>query len=283
MLVHAYLLIGEKSSTLEEGHQLAMAVNCLSPGEKVFCGECLSCRKIRHGNHPDVMTIEPQGTSMKIGQMREIQKAIGFKRFEGRCKVVVLTGAELLTIEAGNSLLKVLEDPPSDTLFILNGSNADNILPTILSRCQTIQVADSRSGSETTDGTEDDMAQVHSLLRGLPTMDDNQLLSLAGELEKNRENIRNILELLLATLRDLAVCRITGGESLACYPLWLSQLAEVEMTPEKALLAAMEVQKSQRQIEQKANIHLVLDVLLIKLHKLMKAEEQYGDGCWSQV
>ena len=219
---------------------------------------------------------------MKIGQMREIQKAIGYKRFEGRCKVIVLTEAELLTEAAGNSLLKVLEEPPSDTLFILNAENGDNILPTILSRCQMIQVSGSSAGEIIGDDSAD-MVQVHDLLRRLPMMDDNQLLTEAAEWEKNREKIRHLLELLLAALRDSAICRITGEPSLACYPQWLSQLAEVELAPETALLAAMEVQKSQRQIEQKANMHLVLDVLLIKLHKLMKAEEHYGDGSWSQV
>jgi len=273
-LAHAYLFTGQPTETLEEALQLAMAANCLSPDTEPFCGECLSCRKIRHGNHPDVLLVTPQGLTLKIGQTREIQKAMGFKRFEGQYKVVIMAGAELMSIAAGNSLLKILEEPPANTIFILTAENVDGILPTIQSRCQLLQVPEGTPADQGADGIQEKMEKAHTILEQLPQMDANQLLQLAGELDKNKEEIPAVLEIFLTTLRDLAVCRLTGMQSLACLPQWLERAERLAISPEKCLQAAGLVQNSLRQLEQKANTHLVLDVLLIRLHQLMRTGQQ---------
>lgn len=282
-LVHAYLFLGEKTRVLKEATELAMAVNCLMPGGKIPCGGCLACRKIRHGNHPDVIRIEPQGASLKIGQVREVQKAIYYKGFEGRCKVVILSGADFLTTEAANSLLKVLEDPPQGTLFILTAQNGDNILPTVLSRCQLIKIAGDEQAGKNENDLQSGLSEVRDILAKLPTMDYSELLAASGSWEKNRENVRALLDQLLAYLRDTVAAKITADDRLAVLPHWFSEAGENSIDPNTALLAAEEVQKSQRQIDQNANLHLVLDVLFIKLRNLMRLEERYGDGRWSQV
>ena len=102
------------------------------------CGLCPSCRKFASGNHPDFLEIMPEGAGIKIGQVREIKKSLQYPPMEAGRRVVLLGEVHTMRREAANSLLKVLEEPPADTILILTGDEAGGILPTILSRCQVI-------------------------------------------------------------------------------------------------------------------------------------------------
>lgn len=284
LLVHAYLLIGDKSKMQEEALETAMAVNCLFPVDGFACGECLSCRKIKHGNHPDVVIVEPRGATLKIDQIREVQRAISFKQFEGRYKVVILLDANKMTVEAANSLLKVLEEPPSGTLFILIAENGDNILPTVLSRCQIV-----KAGRKDTDmcGDMGNYNQWHEQIRGLigqlPSIDLHQLLKISDSWNKNRDNVRSVLEYLLVWLRDIAVAKISRKDSLLFNPSVFETVVNSDIKAETAVRAVLEVQNSRRQIEQNANAKLVLDVLLMKLQRLIRSEERYGESSRCEV
>ncbi len=138
-LTHAYLFsgprgVGKRATALA----LAKALNCVEHSDEA-CGICLSCRKINDSNHPDVKVIEPQGLSLSIAQMRELQKEISLKPLEGRWKIYIISEAEKMTPQAANSLLKTLEEPPPHSLIILVTSQEDSLLPTIISRCQRIK------------------------------------------------------------------------------------------------------------------------------------------------
>lgn len=103
------------------------------------CGTCLACRKVDSGNHPDLRFIRPDGSQLKIGQIRELQKQIIYEPFEARRKVYILTDVERMTKEAENCLLKTLEEPPASSVLILLTSNIRSLLPTTRSRCQILQ------------------------------------------------------------------------------------------------------------------------------------------------
>ncbi len=102
------------------------------------CGHCSSCKKIKSGNHPDIITIEPSGTYIRIDQIRNLCGLLSLKPHEARLRVIIISDAQALTTEAGNALLKELEEPPSGTLFILTAPQKSDLLPTILSRSQVI-------------------------------------------------------------------------------------------------------------------------------------------------
>ena len=102
------------------------------------CDRCSSCRKIDHLNHPDVRVITPEEGSIKIEQIRQLKREAGYKLFEGKKKVWIIEEADKLTLEAANSLLKILEEPPPDVVFILISETQEKLLPTILSRCEII-------------------------------------------------------------------------------------------------------------------------------------------------
>ncbi len=101
--------------------------------------DCLACRKVASGNHPDLRFIRPTGNQLKIAQIRELQKQIIYEPLEASRKVYILTDAERMNIEAENCLLKTLEEPPASSVLILLTSNLESLLPTTRSRCQILQ------------------------------------------------------------------------------------------------------------------------------------------------
>ncbi|HHU75506.1 MAG TPA: DNA polymerase III subunit delta' [Firmicutes bacterium] len=111
----------------------AQALNCAHPNPP--CGLCLSCRKTISGNHPNLFQIEPQGASIKIEQLRELKEKLSYLPTEGTKKICIIYGADLLTLPAGNSILKILEEPPEDVVFLLLSARPWVLLQTILSRC----------------------------------------------------------------------------------------------------------------------------------------------------
>jgi DNA polymerase III subunit delta' len=135
---------------------IAEALNCLQPRaggpgesgpegqanllERDACGECVPCRRVARGVHPDVILIEPADTgTIKIDQIRDVIERAGYRPFEGRRRVVVIDEADSLMPAAQHALLKTLEEPPSASIFILVSSMPDALLPTVRSRCQRLR------------------------------------------------------------------------------------------------------------------------------------------------
>jgi DNA polymerase-3 subunit delta' len=148
-LAHAYLLIGPPHvGKMTLALKLAQAVNCEVAESP--CGECASCHKILQGKHADVQVIglstngnlaEAKKTEIGIAQIREVQHSASLPPFEGRSRVFIIDGAEQLSTEAANCLLKTLEEPADSVIFILLTTN-DRLLPaTVVSRCQRLELS----------------------------------------------------------------------------------------------------------------------------------------------
>ena len=133
-LAHAYLLVG---SSLEIALWITQSVYCK---EQTACGQCANCRRIEHGNHPDVHIVVPDGTKIKVDQIRELQREAALKAVEGQKQVFIIDKASKMNENAANALLKSLEEPLQDTLYLLVSETKNNILPTIISRVQTLKV-----------------------------------------------------------------------------------------------------------------------------------------------
>jgi len=177
-IAHAQLFLGnEGTGALPLALAYASMVNCLNPKEHDSCGECNSCKKSAHYMHADIHftypTISPAKLSrdfitdwrsiletnpymgyqhwlQKIGadnkqgnitaeETKDIVRRLGLKQVEGKFKIQIIWGAEYLSKE-GNKLLKILEEPPENTLFLLIAEDSDKILPTILSRTQVLKI-----------------------------------------------------------------------------------------------------------------------------------------------
>ncbi|NNJ10028.1 DNA polymerase III subunit delta' [Chloroflexales bacterium ZM16-3] len=131
--------------------QMAQALNCeRSPGDP--CQECRACRRIARGNHPDVrvagMATQAAGLKpdeaarqkeLKIATVREWQRDISLRPYEGRRRVLILHDAERLNEESSNAMLKTLEEPPDYATIILV-ANSSELLPTIVSRCRVLRL-----------------------------------------------------------------------------------------------------------------------------------------------
>lgn len=141
-LSHAYLFtgadgIGKQTLAL----QLAAAVNCENPpapGEP--CGSCRPCRLIPSLKHPDVFVLRPEGTSGKIlvDSARELIHTLALKPLEARRRIALLLDFHRAPPGAANALLKTIEEPPPSALLLLTTETADELLPTIVSRCRTV-------------------------------------------------------------------------------------------------------------------------------------------------
>ena len=119
---------------------LAKAINCKG-SQADSCGACLSCRKISHDNHTDVKIISPSGRSRNIGVdvIDFISDLAAYHAFESDWRVIIVEDSDRMREPAQNHFLKTLEEPPSNTLFILLTEYPGMLLPTIRSRCQQVR------------------------------------------------------------------------------------------------------------------------------------------------
>lgn len=118
----------------------ARALNCQGEARSraLPCDQCRSCKKILSSMHPDIIRVAPVKEKIKISQIRQIYGQIKAKPHEAKFRMVLIQGAESMNPEASNALLKILEEPPERTFFILTAERTDGLLPTILSRCRQV-------------------------------------------------------------------------------------------------------------------------------------------------
>jgi DNA polymerase III subunit delta' len=133
---HAYLFVGpEGVGRVLAALALAASLNC----EKGGCGECSVCLRTLRRAHPDVYLIMPEGAQILVDQVRDVRAAAFRSPMEARTKVFIFEDAHRLNPAAANALLKVLEEPPGDVLFVLMTSAPEDLLPTIASRCRRVE------------------------------------------------------------------------------------------------------------------------------------------------
>ncbi|WP_170005956.1 DNA polymerase III subunit delta' [Bacillus fonticola] len=139
-VAHAYLFEGPKGAgKAAYGQLLAKLLLCSSISEDGMpCNHCTDCKRIASGNHPNVFSVAPDGLSIKKEQIQLLQTELKKRAFEEKPKVYILHAADKMTSQAANSLLKFLEDPPSDTHAILLTEQKNHLLLTIQSRLQQL-------------------------------------------------------------------------------------------------------------------------------------------------
>ncbi|MDY0042014.1 MAG: DNA polymerase III subunit delta' [Desulforhabdus sp.] len=115
--------------------EFAKAMNCSSAEDWDACDHCMSCRKIDQGVHPDLTWVTSDGAFIKLDQIRDLRKRVRFRPFEGTWRMIVIQDAQKLRDESANALLKMLEEPPGQNIFILLVLEPQMLLPTIVSRC----------------------------------------------------------------------------------------------------------------------------------------------------
>jgi DNA polymerase-3 subunit delta' len=295
---HAYLLLGlPQIGKTALALNFAQALHCLGEGKP--CGQCRSCLKIAHGNHPDVRVIEAVNGTIKIDQIRSMQREVALSPHEGRWKVYIIRQMERATTEAANCLLKTLEEPPAQVVLMLTASDMDQLLPTIISRCQVLNLRSpstplvQRALEERWEvGPErakllarlsggrlgwavrvsEDEALLQKRERRLDEMMDLmgqgrvERLRYAQQLSRNPERLRTVLDLWLIWWRDLLL--IKGGSSTEVTNVdreatLRSQAQGYSLSQVQGFIEALRA--AVWQLEHNANTRLVLEVLMLSL------------------
>ncbi len=279
-------------------HQVSSASDLLQTAGP--CEQCVSCRKIKSGNHPDILIVRPSGAFIKIDQIRSLCDTLAMKPYEATTRVVILTQAESMNAAAGNALLKVLEEPPPQTILILTAVQKSELMATIVSRCQHVRFnpihsqtleqvliashgldpRDARILSASAYGSLGRALALHAagwlarrkwLLEQLSALDRRPLvetLAIAEHLAQNKDELPDVLELLMSWLRDLAVCKICPDRIIhSDFSAQLQMLSRQKSTA--SLLAGLEILQTLHHRRSVAtNLRLTLEELILKLAQI---------------
>lgn len=216
--------------------------------EQAPCGVCRACRKLKNGNHPDLHIIRPDGSQIKIDQIREMQQQIFFQPLEGQRKIYILANTERLNDAAANAILKTLEEPPAASTLILLTENIETIIPTIRSRCQILPFYPMHTEQLTTalvehlsidkdtasDAAilasglvgkaitliEDDISKSQKVPDILSESDTMAAFKIAEEIEKNQDS----LDELISWYRDLLLLHQGASIELLTHPDAIEEL-----------------------------------------------------------
>ena len=132
---HAYLFTGPRGTGKTSiARLLAKALNC-EEGIGHICNNCENCKTINSNSHPDVIEIDAASNS-RVEEIRNIIEQVRYAPIKGRFKVYIIDEVHMLSNNAFNALLKTLEEPPEQVIFILATTEPYKVLPTIISRCQ---------------------------------------------------------------------------------------------------------------------------------------------------
>ena len=308
---HAYLLVGPAQvgkRTL--ALNMAQALNCLST-EDSPCGECLQCRRISSAQHADVLVIGVQRGAegaasrreISIDDVREVQRQTSLKPYEGKHRVFIFDGAEYMSEEAANALLKTLEEPPSEVMIILLTSREEALLPTVRSRCRRLELRPLPQSKVTEELVsfhsvgEEQAAKLARLSMGclgwaisavkdpsimekqgeemeriaqlsLASLEDrfSYTSDLASSFFRNREATREVLYLWLRWWRDLLLIK-EGAEEFVYNAEWAETLRHRAsgLTTAQVVGFIKGIQRTMDALEHNANARLALDVMMLGL------------------
>jgi DNA polymerase III delta prime subunit len=271
-LHHAVILYGPSQALLRDlAVRIAKTLNCLSGSTG---DDCAVCQRIDRRLHPDVHFVEVGGERklISIEQIRAIVSEASMRPYEGRNKVFILDPAEGLSVSGSNSLLKTLEEPVSDTTFLLLTRTPDLLLPTIRSRSQPIFIGEtSRTWSGPAEARrirqvallEDgqDLAEaILDLLGRFATRGESAALLSIAALIAAHEKTNDALALLGAILCD--VVALDPAESLD--PDKLAAIRD-RIPRERLLAAADSAMAAIRWLSVNADARLLAESIVAKL------------------
>lgn len=298
---HAFLFSGPQGAGKKTtAMAFARALLCQSPRAADACGRCRDCRLVGDGTHPDLHIIKPDGASIKIQQVRQLQRNVLLSPHQGHRQVYILECVDKMTVEAANSLLKNLEEPPSGVVYILLTEQPYSLLPTITSRCQhfpfhPLSIKEVEIGLSSIAGLSAKDVRFAVALAG-GSLGKAQALLSQGQYKARRDDVIKLaanlrrtnlseishraeemaqdkptalvqLDLLLQWYRDLLIWRETGCEDILINRDRISDI-DIEAalyTTGRLIDIISDIELAKRQLSANANTRLVLDIMLMRL------------------
>jgi len=293
-IAHAYLFVGPEGCG-KRTTALALIEAAFCNGID-GCGNCPTCRRVAALQHPDLHLLEPDGAFIKIDQVRQLQRELSLRPYEATFKACIIEAADRFHQSAGNALLKTLEEPPGSALMILLTANPEAVLPTIRSRCQTVNFQHLPEGTVAQllagQGVDPVAARLAACLAGgspgramelcseealsgrkeiieqlfsLSLKDIGTLFTTSERLAAEKEGLPEILDLLTAFLRDMLHLRV-GGTELVNRDLADLVTREAKRHPSERVMELIDHVKTARlALQRNVNARLALDVLLMRL------------------
>jgi len=201
-----------------------------------------------------ILEIGKDNSAIKIEQIRQLKQKLSLKSFSGTKKATIIWNAENLTVEAQNTCLKILEEPPLDTVILLTTTNENLLLPTIISRCEVIRIKNYSPRGEAGELGIRSKDKSTTSVENIQRMDTGERFALAEQLckkldkDEKLEDVRRRVEKWLDDLIEEIHSEIIGASAVEPLPKQI-----------KSTLLA------KRQIKQNLNMRLVLENLLIGL------------------
>jgi DNA polymerase-3 subunit delta' len=255
----------------------AQAINCLSPrgeGESYdACGTCPACARIARDVHPDVVIVEPgESGSIRIEQIRDVIDRAGYRPFEGRRRVVIINDADAMASSPQNALLKVLEEPPPSSVFILITARPDMLLPTVQSRCQRLRFQLAEQGTSDADA----MEVARRVLELAAASDEpRQRIEAAKELlvntgaggREDREQLASHLHAMASLIRDVELLSSRGASGRLANPDVRPEIERLTKAYQgtRGLSAFGSVDRALAALDSNASVKIVADWLVLKL------------------
>lgn len=301
---HAYCFAGPQGvGKATTARVFACALLCPTSNEGIPCGTCHTCRRLARGVHPDLHWLASEGT-LGIDDVRRLQGELSLAAFEAERKFAVIDGADALTVPAQNALLKLLEEPPGDTVIVLVAENPSNLLPTIRSRTQTLRfqplplevvardlmaqgakVKEARLIAAVAEGSlgtaraalkegivarRNEVAAWCDQLSG--AMGRRAILTVGQRLEGEKEHIDVYLNFFLLWFRDLLLVREGAHEAVANQDIVEEiQQRAAGFEAHRLVQAMRAVDGARRNIQGNANLRITLDVMLTNVQRSLAA------------
>lgn len=308
-LSHAYLIVGNPGIPLYESAQyLAKSILCDDPSP-LACDNCITCLRIESDNYPDIIKLDGAKGTIKKEDVLNIESRFEKTAFETKgIMIYIINLVENMTSEAVNSMLKFLEEPDSEVYAFLTTNNVNNVLPTIVSRCQTLNfksvprkkvieeakslmvnpedaellsyfyndselIADFLTDKEESDNYFEAKKGLVGLLEIMEVGNYKDVIYYSQKnlipLIKSKEELRFFVDLLSEAFEDILNIKANRDISLSTYATILTNLSNKLPHIEDSLV---EILKARNTVNLNVNIGLLIDHLIFKLVK-----EQY-DG-----
>jgi DNA polymerase-3 subunit delta' len=278
---------------------LGMALNCLSPVGVSACGECPPCQKVISGAHPDMITVKPERAFIKIDQVRAVSRQLRFAPLEGNWRIVIISDAQALNLEASNAILKILEEPPKGTVIILTATQTTDLLPTIVSRCQQVafrpipceKVAevlvelrglDRQTATTLAVSTNGSLGKTLSVdaekwtiwrtglleqIASISIRSIQPIFAFADALARDKDRLSDALDMIMTWFRDVLMCKISPERIINKDFMTKIQHASQGRSVNELLEKVWAVYGAQTAISQNSNARLALEVMMMRVLK----------------